>query len=185
MNMSRHDANFALTGGDDSRTIRPNQARTSVLQELPSSHHIEDGNALGNTHNQFHLRIRRFHDRVSRKARRHEDHRSISPGLVHGLLDGIEDRPTLMRSSALSRSDPAHDGSAILGASSGVETPFPPGEPLNHKSRLLINQNCHDYSFPNSIDSSLRSANLTSSIQAFISPPRPPSPPHPSWSQPQ
>src|SRR6266567_637782 len=81
VNGSRHDADLAFSWRDDSRTVRPDQPRAAVLQELPRFHHIEGRNAFRDAHNQVDLRVGRFHDGIGRKRRWNEDYGSFAPVL--------------------------------------------------------------------------------------------------------
>src|SRR5882757_8053429 len=135
MNSRGHDADFAVTRGNDAWAIGPNKARAAVLQEFPGSNHIEGWNSLGDADDQFQFSVGRFHDRVSGEWRGNEDDGRIGRGLLHSLMNGIEDGPTFVSGAALAGSDPAHDLRPIFRASLGVKRALAPRQPLNDHSR--------------------------------------------------
>src|SRR5204863_8409374 len=85
VNGSWHDADLALTWRNNSRTVRPDQARSPVLQELPSLHHVERWNAFSDAYDQIDFRVGRFHNGVRSERRRRKDHRCIGARLIGRL----------------------------------------------------------------------------------------------------
>ena len=98
-----------------------------VLQKFPRLHHVERRDALGDADDQVDFRIGRFHNRVRRERRRHEDNRGVGAGLVGGLAHSIENRPALMRRPTLARRHAANDLRAVSGAGLRMKRAFTPG----------------------------------------------------------
>ena len=87
--------------------------------------------------------VGRFHDRVGRARRRHENHGRIGAGCLHGVGDGIEHRPAFMRRPALAGRDAADDLRAVRRRLLGVEGPLAAGDALNDEARAAIDQYGH------------------------------------------
>src|SRR3984957_1950588 len=138
MNRGRHYADFAFARRNNSRTIWPNQTRAPGLQKLPGLDHIERRNAFSNTHDQIEFSVGRFHDRVRRKWRRHEDDRRVGARLVSRFAHGVKNRPALMRAPALTGRNSADDLRAVSSAGFGVKRTFAASESLHQNARFLI-----------------------------------------------
>ena len=102
-----------------------------VLQERHRAHHVERRDAFGDADDEREAGVGGFHDRVGGKRRRHEDHRRVGAGLLHGVLHGVENRPAFVRRAALARRHAADDGRAVGGRLLGVEGPLAAGEALD------------------------------------------------------
>ena len=96
------------------------------------------GNAFGDADRQRNPGVGRFHDRVGRKRRRHEDHRGVGAGLAHGVVHAVEDRPALVRRPALAGRHAADDLRAVRGRRLGVEGAFAAGQALHDQPRVLV-----------------------------------------------
>ena len=79
-----------------------------ALQELPGLHHVERRNAFGDADHQRQAGVGGFHDGVGGERRRHEDHRGIGAGFLHGLRHGVEHRQVQMLAAALAGHHAAH-----------------------------------------------------------------------------
>src|SRR5437879_12428826 len=99
-------------------------------------------NAFSDANNKFEFSAGRFHYRVGREGGRNKNHCGIRAGSVGGFLNGIEDRPALMRRSAFAWSYAAHNLRAIRSASFRVESALASRQPLHNQSSSLIDQNC-------------------------------------------
>ena len=94
VDIARHDPDLALAGRDDARAVRADQPDLGMmgLQVRHGAGHVEDGNPLGDRDDQRDPRVGRLQDRVGRARRRHEDHRGVGAGRLHGLGAGVEHR---------------------------------------------------------------------------------------------
>src|SRR5258705_3039602 len=138
MNARGHDAQLAFAGGNNSGTVRADQARLARLQELPGPDHIQGGNAFGDADDQLDVGVGGFHDRVGGSWRRHKDDGRIGSRLFDGFADGVEYGPALVSGAAFARRDSAHDLRSVFRASLGVERAFPAGEALDDDSSLFV-----------------------------------------------
>ena len=132
VNVSWHDPDLALARRNNARTVRPDQPRPAVLQEVPRAHHIERRNALGDAHDEFDFGVRRLHDRVRRVWWRHKNDCGVRARLVRCFLHRIEDRPALVGGAALAWSNATHNLRAISSASFRVKRTLASGQPLHH-----------------------------------------------------
>ena len=142
VNVRRHDADLALARRNDARTVRPDQPRAPVLQELPGAHHVERRNAFGDADDQFDLGVGGLHDGVGRERRRHEDHRGIRAGLVDRFLHGVEDRPALVRGAALAGVTPPTILVPYSAQALAWNVPSRPVRPCTITRVIFIYQNC-------------------------------------------
>ncbi len=138
VNARGHDAQLAFARRNNSRAVRPNQPRPPRLQKLPSPHHIQRRNALGDAHDQIDVRVGGFHDGVCCTRRRHEDNGRVRARLLHRLMHGVEYRPTFVNGTALAGRDSAHNVSSIFRTSLGVERSFAPGQALHNHPRFFV-----------------------------------------------
>src|ERR1044072_8426637 len=109
MNVSGHDADLALAGRDDARTVWSNQTGQLIAEVLFHLHHIERWNAFSNTNHHGNSRISGFHYGVGSERRRNVDHGSIGAHFFDGIGDSVEDGNSLVRCSTLSRRPPTHN----------------------------------------------------------------------------
>ena len=125
-----NDAGFALARRDDPRAVRADQPRVRmVLQERHRLEHVHDRNALGDADDERDARVGGFHDGVGGKRRRHEDHRGVGAGFLHGVGDGVEHRPAFVRRAALAGRDAADDVGVVRGAALAWKVPSRPVRP--------------------------------------------------------
>src|SRR5580692_445149 len=117
---SRHNADLALAGRDNPGTVWPNQPRAPVLQKLPSLDHVERRNAFSDADDEIKFGVGCFHDGIGGERRRNENHRRVGPGLLDGLLHGVENRPAFMHGAAFARRYSAHHLRSVSRAGLGV-----------------------------------------------------------------
>src|SRR5687767_4764527 len=138
------DAGLAFTGRDDAGTVRTNQPRAGmILQEGHRLQHVHHRNAFGDAHDKAEAGIRRLHNRVGGKRRRHEDHRRVGAGLFHRIGHGVEHRPAFVGRAAFARRDAAHHLGVIGLRGLGVERALAAGQSLNDQARVVVEQDCH------------------------------------------
>src|SRR5580658_3316932 len=148
VNTPRHDADLRLARRDHTRTVRPDEPRLRVLHNLPHLHHVQHWNAFRDADHQRQPSISGFEDAVRSSRWRNEDHRRIRSGLLHRLLDGVEDRPALMRRPTFTWSHTANDELVaellrILIAALRMEGAFATGNSLHDQPRVLVYENAH------------------------------------------
>ena len=145
VDVAGHDPDFAFTGGDDARAIRPDQdAVWFFLQKCFDLDHVENGNAFGDGDDDGNPRVGGFHDRVGGERWGYENHRRICPGSGNGLADRIENRQSIRIFLAPFAGGNATDYfRAILEAIFRVKRTGFTGDALTEDSRGLIDQNAH------------------------------------------
>src|SRR6185437_5862656 len=109
VDVTGHDADFALSRRDDAWTVGTNQPTGFVLEETHGAGHVENGNALGDGDDEGDTGVSGLHDGVGRAGGRHENHGGVGPGLLDGLGHGIEEREAFLAGAALARHDAADD----------------------------------------------------------------------------
>ena len=116
--MPRHDSEQRLAGADYTGAIGANKLHTLIrfvaAHIALDPHHVLRRNAVGNAYASSQPSIGGLHDGVSRERRRNKHNAGLSTGCRHRVLDGIEDRQSLMGCAAPTRSDATHDVGAVL-----------------------------------------------------------------------
>ena len=143
VNVAGHDADLGLAGGDDAGAVRPDETRLRVLQLGPHLDHVQRGNALGDGDDQRNARVLGFENGVGGKRRRDKDHGRVGSGLLHGVLNRIEDGPAFVGCAALAGSYATNDLGAVFSATHRVKGAFFAGNALNDESSVLIYQDRH------------------------------------------
>ena len=142
VNVSRHDAHLALSRRDDARTVGPNEPGRLALEETHGSGHVEHGDALGDGDDERNARVGRFHDRVGRGRRRHENHAGTGPGLAHRLGHRVEERKALLDGAPLARRNGPDHLRAVFPALLGVKgAGF--AQTLTEDAGVFIDENTH------------------------------------------
>ena len=104
-------------------------------QRLLHAHHVVLRDALGDAHDQGHLRLDRLEDRCSGGRRRHVEHRRVSAGPCLGLRDrGEHGQPQVLRARLLGV-HPADHLRAIVDGLLAVESAGLASEPLANDLR--------------------------------------------------
>ena len=103
----------------------------AIFQERERAHHVKRGDAFRDADHQPQSCLGRFHHRIGRKGRRHEDDRRVGARRIHGVGDRIENRPPFMCRPALARRDASNHGGAIRLRLLGVKGAFFAGEALD------------------------------------------------------
>ena len=68
--------------------------------------HVDDGDSFRDRDDDGDPGVGRFHDRIGRERRRHEDHGGVGAGLLDGLGAGVEDRDAERGRAPPARRDP-------------------------------------------------------------------------------
>src|SRR5579864_315945 len=148
MDVSRHDPDFTLARRNDTRAVGSDEPRLPALQKLPGFDHVKRRNPFRDANHQRQTGVGGFHNGVSRKGRRHENHRHIRPGVFQRLRHGIKHGQVQMFSPALSRRYPAHHVGSVSDRLLRVKRAFPAGESLNDQSRIFVYQYAHPLPLP-------------------------------------
>ena len=113
MDVARHDADLAGPRRDHARAVGADKPGGRAFQGAFDAHHVQDRNALGDAHHQFHACVDGFQNAVSSKGRRHIDGGCIGPGRRARLVHGVENRQVQMRLPALAGGHAADHFGAI------------------------------------------------------------------------
>src|SRR6476619_4990269 len=145
MNVTRHDPDLGLTRRDDPGAIRSDEPRTFsiLLQKIVRPHHVVDRDTFRDADDQLDAGVRRLHDRVRGKRRRHEDQRAVRSFFFARFGNGIEDREPLVRRSAFSRRHAADDFRSVVAALNRVECSFASGDALHDDASVLVGPDRH------------------------------------------
>ena len=85
-------------------------------------------------------RVRRLQNGVGGKGRRHEDDRSIGPGLATGLAHRVEHRNAVHARAALARRHAGHNFGAVSYGLLSVERALAAGDALDQQTRVFVNK---------------------------------------------
>ena len=143
VNVARHDANFALPGSNDTRTVGADQIDITAFQRGFDFQHIQHRNAFRNAHHNLDAGIRRFQNGVCSKGCRNGDHGGFGAGLRHSIMHGIKDRQAKMRLATLAGSDAADHVGAVGNRLLGVESTLLAGKALADDFGVFIDQYAH------------------------------------------
>ena len=139
VNVAGHDADFALVGSDDTRTIGTDQACVGSGQARLDLGHVANGDALGDGDDEGNLRIDGLHNRIGGEGRRHEDSGGVSPLLPDCFLYGIVYGDAILKFlPALSGGNAGHDVGTVLDALRRVKTAGAAGDALDDYSCILV-----------------------------------------------
>src|SRR5216684_4378326 len=140
---ARDDADLALLGRDDARTVGADEPAARAAEGALHHHHVEHGDALGDADDEQHARIDRLENGVGGEGRRHVDGRGGGAGPAHGFVDGVEDGQVEMLGAAFAGCHAADHLGAVGDRLLGVERALGAGEALANDFRLGIDQDCH------------------------------------------
>src|SRR5881397_886264 len=145
MDVTGHDADLRLAGRDDSRAIRPNQARTRPMlhQEVVRLHHVVHRDSLGDADDQLDAGVSGLHDRVGSERRRNKDQRARRSFFLTRLGHAVEHRESFVRRPPFARRNAANDFRSVVAALDGVECSLAAGDPLYQHARVLVSPDGH------------------------------------------
>src|SRR5690348_4952528 len=145
VDVARHDADLAFAGRDDAGTVGADQhGFRIVLQHVLDAQHVEYRDAFGDRDDHLDASGRGFHDCVGRERRRHEDHRSVGAGFVHGFAHGVEHRQADVFGAALAGRDSADQLGAVIQRLLRMEGALLAGEALADDLGVFVDQYAHD-----------------------------------------
>src|SRR5439155_6617508 len=108
----RNDTDLALSGCTHAGTVGTYQPRSMLSHNKHRTRHIDDGNTLSDTNDQFDTCTSSFHNGIRSACWWNEDATRVRVGSGFCLRDGIENRYAFDGSASLARSDTADNGSS-------------------------------------------------------------------------
>ena len=90
MYAARHDADLALAGRDDARTVRSDEPSLGEVDGVCRAHHVNHRNAFGDADDERELGVGGFEDGVGGIRRRNKNHRRVRAGSFHRVGHGIK-----------------------------------------------------------------------------------------------
>src|SRR5574343_240595 len=143
VDVPRHDADLALTRGDDTRAVRADQADAGFVHGFFHVQHVQGGHAFGDAHDQLHAAVDGFQDGVFGESCRYVDNRSVSLGFAYGVFHGVEYRQAQVLAATFARGDTANHLGAHFQRLLGVESTVLAGETLHQHFRIFVYQYAH------------------------------------------
>ena len=92
VNLTRHDADLALAGGNHTRAVGTDQAHVGGVQVCLDRQHVQRRNAFGDADDQFDAGVHGFQNGVFTERCRDIDHRCGGARGIHSLTNRIEYR---------------------------------------------------------------------------------------------
>ena len=135
------DADLRLPGGEETRAVRPEEARLFPPHVAAYLDHIENGNVLGDADDEIEFRVDRLEDGVRSKARGDVDDGDGCAGRIDRILDGVEYGDAERRLSRLAGGDAGDNLRAVFEHLLRVEHRRCAGDALDDDFGVLINQN--------------------------------------------
>src|ERR1700675_2480911 len=123
-------------------------AHGSALERVVDTQLVVRGDALGDGDHQLDARRGGLEDRVCGEARWHEDHRRVGLHLGDCLLPAVEHGDALDVQAALAGRDAADDVGAVVAVVERVEAALAAGDAGDAKTRVLVDENCHQAGTP-------------------------------------
>ena len=143
VDVARHDADLAFTGGDDARAVGADQAGLLALHVLFDFDHVQDRDAFGDAADQLDPGVDGFHDGVGGKGGRDVDDGCRGAGLFYGFFDGVKDREAVDGAAAFAGGDTADHPGAVLPGALGVEQAGGAGDALGDDCGVFVDQDAH------------------------------------------
>ena len=128
VNPPRHDPHLAFSRRNNSRTVRPDQARLGIFQHGRHADHVERGNAFRDANDERHAGIDRLENRVRGKRRRHKNYGRVRARFANRVRNGVEHVHVLVLRASLARRNARDHRSAVFNHLLRVEAAFAPGE---------------------------------------------------------
>ena len=144
-NLARGDADVALTGADDSRTVWAEQTSVGViaLQRGIYPRFILRGHTLSDAHDELHACGSSLKDRRGRRLGWHRDERCICTGRSDRLSNAVEHGNAFDVLTALAGGDTSDHLRAIGAVSQPVELPLAAGEALHDHFGVFVDEDRH------------------------------------------
>ena len=146
VDITRHDADLALAGGDDAGAIGTNQAGFGIFKIKAATNfsHVAHGNALGDANHQWDFGFNGLEDRVARKGGWDVNDGNIgtmlADGLGHGVADGHFVFPKL---TTFARGYSGNNVGAVFEALFAVKGAGLSGDALNDKAGIFVYEDAH------------------------------------------
>src|SRR5690606_2262072 len=143
VDVTRHDADLALAGGNDARAVRPDQAYAQLVAANLGIQHVEGRDAFGDAHDQLDACVGRFQDGVLAEGGRNVDHGRVGASGFHSLGNGVEHRQAQVSGAALARRHTADHLGAVGNRLLSVEGTLGAGDALADYLGVLVDQDAH------------------------------------------
>ena len=143
VDVAGHNADFAGVRCNHTGAVWSDQARCRPFQSALYLHHVQHRNAFGDADDQFHVRIDRFQDRVSREGRRNIDHRGVCFGFRFCFVDRVEHGQAKVVNAAFTRCYAANHFGAVCDCLFGVESTLRAGEALTDHFGVFVDEDSH------------------------------------------
>src|SRR5438445_1807778 len=143
VNLSGHDADFALTGRDDAGAVGADEASLAAAKCSGHAHHIQRGNTFGDADDERQPGVNGLEHGVSGKGRRHENGCGIGVRLARRFGDGVEDGHIVVQRAALARGDAGDHARAVSDHLPRMEAAFAAREALHEHTSQFVYQNAH------------------------------------------
>ena len=142
--MAGHNADFGFVGCDDAGAVGTDQPSAYCIQIGAYGDHIQCGQAFCDANNQFDACIRRFNDRIRRKACWHIDDAGVGAGCLDSFGDRVEDRCIANGPFAsLARRHTSDHIGAVVDHLLGVKGALTSGDALHNQTGIVVNQDAH------------------------------------------
>src|SRR5690606_9516817 len=113
VNVARHNADFAFTGGDHARAVRADQAYAQLITLHFGIQHIQRRNAFGDADDQLDAAVSCFQNGIFTEGGWYVDNRGFCTGGFYRFFNSIEHRQTQVSRTTLARSYTANHFGAV------------------------------------------------------------------------
>ena len=139
MNVTRHDADFALARSDNARAVRADHTHARFVQLHLHGQHIQRWDTFGDGDDKLNARVDRFQDGIFAERRRNVDHGRGRAGRFNGFAHGVEHRQAQMSGAAFAWRHAANHLRTVSDRLFRVEGPLATGEALADNLGIFIN----------------------------------------------
>src|SRR5690606_28759222 len=143
VDVTGHDADLALAGGDHARAVRPDQTHAQFVTLDLGIQHVEGSDTFGDADNQFDTSVSGFKDGVLAERGRNIDNRCFSASSLDRFFNSVEHGQTQVSSTALTRSNTTNHLGAVFDGLLGVEGTLGTSDTLADYLGVLVDQDAH------------------------------------------
>ena len=145
VDVSGHDTDFALPGGDDAGAVRADEScLVALVEALADFGHICDGNSFGDADDEGDFGFDGFEDGVGGEGGWYVDDGYVGTVLLYGFGDGVANGYAVFPGlPAFAGGDSGDDVGAIVDALACVEGAGFTGDALYEKSCVLVDEDAH------------------------------------------
>jgi len=138
-----HDPHFCLARRNDARAVGTNQGAVALVDVGLHLDHVCDGNALGDGDDDLDAGVRRFHQGVGCKRRRHKHNAHVRTRLCDRIRDRVEHGAVEVGLASLPWRHAANNVGAVFNHLACVEGAFASGEALDDDFGVAVDENAH------------------------------------------